>query len=462
MTCMNVNRSRAGRAKIRRARLVRLVVLLLAASAGVLSTGCGSLLDVTDPDTLPPDVNTANGAITLAQGAIGDFAVAIDGDFELDFDGQILISELLTDLWMHSGTFPTRQEVDRRRIESRNNTLNDTFLILQRARAAAERAIVALLQFSPDDPLIGEMRGLSAYVYVNAGENYCSGVPFSSLDPEPVFGPPIPTQAIFDSAIVRFDAALTSPAVTPEVTNLASIGKGRALLNQARFAEAAAAVAAVPAEFRFENEHSDNSSRQQNDIPNLNIIAERWSVANLEAGVGLAYRDAADPRVPFELDPDDGVGFDGSTEQYNLLKYPDVSAPVIVADGVEARLIEAEAALQGADVGTFLARLNDLRANLSALRPETPGTLTPLADPGTPEARVDLLFSERAFWFFGTGHRLGDLRRLVRQYGRPIDTVFPNGEYFKNGFYGTDVNLPIPIEELNNPLAQGGCINRDA
>ena len=31
---------------------------------------------------------------------------------------------------------------------------------------------------------------------------------------------------------------------------------------------------------------------------------------------------------------------------------------------------------------------------------------------------MDLLFSERAFWMFATGHRLGDMRRLIRQYGR--------------------------------------------
>ena len=72
------------------------------------------------------------------------------------------------------------------------------------------------------------------------------------------------------------------------------------------------------------------------------------------------------------------------------------------------------------------------------------------------------MFSERAFWFFGTGHRLGDLRRLVRQYGRPAESVFPTGLYFKGGTYGPDVNLPIPSQEANNPLAPSGCIDRDA
>jgi hypothetical protein len=71
------------------------------------------------------------------------------------------------------------------------------------------------------------------------------------------------------------------------------------------------------------------------------------------------------------------------------------------------------------------------------------------------------MFRERAFWLFGTGHRLGDLRRLVRQYGRGSETVFPTGNYFKGGLYGTDVNIPVPFEERNNPNFTG-CLDRGA
>jgi hypothetical protein len=57
------------------------------------------------------------------------------------------------------------------------------------------------------------------------------------------------------------------------------------------------------------------------------------------------------------------------------------------------------------------------------------------------------------------------MRRLVRAapagYGRPADSVFPNGAYHKGGSYGSDVNLPIPIEEENNPNSEG-CLDREA
>jgi hypothetical protein len=75
---------------------------------------------------------------------------------------------------------------------------------------------------------------------------------------------------------------------------------------------------------------------------------------------------------------------------------------------------------------------------------------------------VNLLFAERARWLWLTAHRLSDLRRLVRQYGRPVDTVFPFGPYFKIQFptYGTDVNFLVPVDELNNPNFTQ-CIDRN-
>jgi hypothetical protein len=133
---------------------------------------------------------------------------------------------------------------------------------------------------------------------------------------------------------------------------------------------------------------------------------------------------------------------------------------MVLADGVEARLIEAENQLAQNDVVGYLATLNALRA-ASGL------TLAPLADPGTPEARLRLLFHERGFWMYLTNHRLGDLRRLTRSvanggYGLATNTVFPSGAYTGRGggVYGTDVNFPIPVEEDNNPKFHG-CIDRN-
>jgi len=116
--------------------------------------------------------------------------------------------------------------------------------------------------------------------------------------------------------------------------------------------------------------------------------------------------------------------------------------------------------------GTWLAKLNALRAQVRTLMTAryanyatnnpnsfvTNSTLAPLADPGTQAAREDLMFRERAFWLFGTGHRLGDLRRMIRQYGRGAETVFPTGTWHKGGPIGPDVNLVVAFREEQNSL----------
>jgi len=78
-------------------------------------------------------------------------------------------------------------------------------------------------------------------------------------------------------------------------------------------------------------------------------------------------------------------------------------------------------------------------------------------------ADVDLLFQERGYWLFLTGHRQGDLRRLVRVYGRDPERVYPTGRYpGAFNIYGTDVTAPIPgAERLSNPLFTG-CRSRGA
>ena len=53
--------------------------------------------------------------------------------------------------------------------------------------------------------------------------------------------------------------------------------------------------------------------------------------------------------------------------------------------------------------------------------------------PAAKDAAIDLLFREKAFWTFGRGQRLPDLRRLVRQYGRTDDQVFPTGRTSRAG-----------------------------
>lgn len=434
-------------------RMTVLSALLTSASA------CG-LLDTDQPNIIDPnEINSPEGAQALALGALADFTFAKDGDGTQFEDGLILASGLLSDEFEHSTTPPSQQEVDQRTTADINPTLSDVYRNLHKARAGLENAAAALRQFlvAPDETTdIAEMRALAGYTYVYFGETFCSGVPFSRVSGDSlIFGNPLTTTQVFDTALARFDEALAEPGLAVDdgtITNLATVGRARALLNLGRFAEASAAVAGVvPTEFVYATEHAESPLRLQNAIFSY-TNSGLWSVSDAEGGVGLPYRTAADPRVPY-FDTED-TGLDLITAQFNLLKYPDASAPVPVGDGIEARLIEAEVQLQGSDLAGMTTTLNDLRAAFPDL------LLDPLAEPGTQDEGVDLLFAERAFWLYATGHRLGDMRRLLRQYGRTEDTVFPTGDYHKGGSYGTDVNLPLPIEEENNPNSSG-CIDRN-
>jgi hypothetical protein len=418
---------------------------------------------VDDPDVLLPDaLNTREALPTVRSGVIGNFQVAFSGGADLQnggHEGQINVSGLLSDEYISAETFPDRIGVDQRIILPGNASMKGVFLDLSRVRAFSDFASARYNSFPEEQGGVGhaEVLSLGAFTYILFGENYCSGVPFSVLedDGSVSFGDPLTRDETLEQAVAKLDSAIAFATALEdaEQLNLARVGKARALLDLGRFAEAGAVAAEVPDGFQYLIQGSANSTRQNNGIWNYTLNNNGFSVADEEGGNGLPFVSAQDPRVP-TLDIED-FGFDGSTPFIAQQKYPDPTADVVLADWIEARLIQAEAALRAGDAGTSLATLDALRQSGA----QTP--LAPLTDPGTEAGRVDLLFGERAFWLYLTSHRLGDLRRLVRQYGRDPESVFPTGEYHKSGNYGTDVNFPVSGDERNNPNFTE-CIDRSA
>jgi hypothetical protein len=160
-----------------------------------------------------------------------------------------------------------------------------------------------------------------------------------------------------------------------------------------------------------------------------------------------------DVRVPWVAGTgSQAVGFDNETPLFLQEKFVSWDDDVPLASGIEAQLIIAESQYNSGDVAGMLTTLNGLRTTVG---------LADLVDPGTDTAREDMLFEERARWLFGTAHRLGDLRRMIRQYGRTEDGVFPTGTFFKGGVYGDDVNFPIHNDETFNPNFES-CLDRGA
>lgn len=437
-------RYRDSRTGERRTILPRIVLTALAVS--LPAAGCSDLLEVQDPSMAKPETLTGrDGLPALHAGAVGDFQVAFSGNTA--DEGYVNLIGLFTDELHHTETFPDRLNIDMRQVEPREGTQLDNYRNLHRARGSAERAIAAFEEFGDPDSDAdanqwAEVLNLAGYTYALFGENFCSGVPFSKVNADGSFeyGPALTTAQIYAQAVEYFEAALELENAPGNMKHLARVGKARVLLNQGDFSGAATLVNDVPTSFVYRIEHSENSSRQQNGIWNFQTNARRWGVSDREGINGLPFRSAKDPRVPVAAAP--RAGFDNISAMYDQLKYPARTSPVVLADGIEARLIEAEAALKAGDVPTWLAKLNELRATVDGL--------DDLTDPGEAD-RLSLHYQERGFWLFLTGHRLGDMRRLVSVWNQSVDKVYPVGDHLKGSPYGTDLSFPIPLDERNNP-----------
>ena len=440
----------------------------VAALSAVAACNTDKLLKVTDVDVVSPSVLVGRSVLPSAlAAAIGDFGVAYAGSG--GSEGQAQIAGLFTDELINAESFPTRIEVDQRDVNPVNGTMLTIFRDIARARATADGVSARFQEFDNKNPSYAEVQSLGGYSRVILAENYCSGVPISSpnADGSFTYGKPQTTVELLQQSIAKFDSAISvataAGAAAGTQLNLARLGKARALLDLGQYAAAGTVAAAIPSTLRYVIFHSENSGRQNNGIFSFAQVGRRFAVPNSEGVNGLPFASAADPRVPTYRA---SIGFDGVTPLIVTTKYSSRSAPTPLAEGAEARLIEAEAALQAGNSALYLQKLNEARAAATTYPLAVGGVaqapLAPIAAaPATRDAQVDLLFQERAFTLFLTSHRLSDLRRLVRQYGRSEATVFPTGAYFKGGVYGKDVNIPVPFEEQNNPEFKG-CLDRKA
>ena len=455
----------------------------------VLAACSVGLTDVPDPSTIidPKVVQTQAGAVGLYRGSVTSFANVFGGEpvsQSADFiqrgysyalaDG-FAGDEFTTQAFDGTGEFFMQRLVD----PAAGVNLLQPYSDMHTTRLYIDQAIGALRQYGTTTPpaLIGELFALKGYLYLMFGEMYCSGVPFSRAiyNGDIVLGKPESTSDMFNTAIAQFDTAIAVATDSARIRQLAYVGEARALVDLARFTDAAAVVTPtnVPTTFTYTLTYTTQG------FPNYFNVATTQSFAgpgqlymgDRLGGNGLPYVEAGDPSS-VAPDPrvlwvgvasDNPFGPPGSPEPIPA-KYLTGSASIVLAGGVEARLIEAEAALQTRDIAGWATILNDLRQNAaSAPIPPLPADSTTTA---SDTLRENVMFRERAFWLYGTGHRLGDMRRLVRQYHHAQQAVFPVGNMFPgqsgvNMFYANYTNFVPPMSELDNNPYYHGCLNRD-
>jgi len=462
-----------------RRRVAGILALSLIALLGACSA-TDTLLEASDPDLIDPaDAQTAEGALALYFGALGRLRTMTGGG-----ESAWLFGGLLADEWSTSSTFVQNDEVDQRSAQTNNGTVTTIFRNIFRTRTSSNQAIAALKTFRPTETRrLAEMYFARGFAEMQAAQDFCNGIPLSDGNVfefgEIVYGTPKPVADVFRSSVASYDSALSIVTGTDtgsvSVRNASRIGKARAQLGLGLIAEAAATVAGIPTTFTYNNTFATTSG--DNILWSQPASATRYTVAdslegnarNLLVRNAIPFFSARDPRVPVAytiasnrrdtVKAQDGLTFIRRTTLWAR------TTPVPVVSGLDARLIEAEGRLKANDIPGMLDILNALRAAPPKLGEVQPGVMASLTDPGTLDAQVNLYFREKAFWTFSRGQRLGDLRRLIRQYGRTPENTFPVGIHYRGGTYGTDVNLPVPQAEQNNPNVgtdRATCTDRNA
>jgi len=451
-------------------RTVSGLLLVFSASA------CHGLLDVSDPTVVrDQDVADASGADARRQNVVSI----------LDFNAPMLAEEVarFTDEWVRDtpvGGFDYLDRRDSQAYEQQRGTNDNHLGLWDQVYWQTSIAIPAVRAYTPDSlksDFLGQLYGIRGYSALQIAEDICSGLPLDdvSADNQPIFTGPLSTDSVLVVANAQLDSAVKYAHDTTRFITLARVAKGRALLDQGKYAEAAAVVAPVATSDMYATTGSNNLMGQDMTFRPWNRGGFNYAAGDAEGVNGLPFVSAHDPRIPTVVGGARAtIPSDTLYRASNLTR----SAPMVLASGIEARLIEAEAALH-AGQGSWLSTLNVLRTDGTFTTAPNPndasltdttwnaGTggyagLAPLADPGTADARVDLLYRERAFWLYSTGHRLGDLRRLVKNYGRNPETVFPTGAFVLGGTYQGATAIPFILasQRQSNPYITTGCTTR--
>src|SRR5262245_46128759 len=426
------------------------------------------LLEPQNPGIIGPEqASSPTAADALRKGVVGRLR-----SMTQSAGGAWMEAGLLADEWKSSNTFFQHQEVDRRSIAANNSQISPIYEAYHGARGAAYTAIDGLTTYLPTPLYLAQMWFTIGFAELQLGEYFCNGIPLGkTVGGQAVYSQPYTNAEVFQIAITHFDSALAFINTATDTASLTvsygiRIAKARALIQLDKHAEAATLVAPGPTGWRWWFTYATTSG--DNGLWNYNNSVKRFTVGDSFDIGGLVqnalpFASARDPRVPVQgtsVNSSLGVGFDNATPFITQQLWPGRSDPVPFLSGVDARLIEAEAKLQANDIAGMMTTMNALRAAPQLLGAISSPAMAALPTPATKDAATTVYFREKAFWQFSRGYRLADLRRLVRQYGRSQDRVYPNGQFFKGQTYQQDVNFPVTTGELNNPNFSA-CLDRN-
>ena len=434
------------------------VVLGLSACEGILRVDEAGIIEFQDLEAGGP-----TSVPTIVNGMVGTYQEAVDD--------IIRYTALLTDEMITSGTFETRLEVDRRRVQVNNSTLTGAmYTPLHQARMQADTT-VELLQTRLSDPAFAEveselLEGMAlAKLYGGLsrlwlGELYCWSI-LTGMFPET--SPLMPDARMAQALTLLLDAEARAATEGLQDIRLAAIlGQARAHLWLGNYSLAATLAAAVPRDFAYWVEYSHNDPSQFNEMYMFtwgDIQTIRWTVGDGSTPTRGSERwehlDEFQALQLLEVDPPDLDAFTSSIPVVLQKLYSEADASVLAASGIEALLIRAEAAVRSGQTMMAEQWLNDLRSDYSfraTVRwnvepPDSANALQPLTLTGDLTSDVKTVADERARELWLTGDRLTTSRRLRLDPTVAID-LFPPVKSAIGG--GDDIAFPIVQLELDN------------
>jgi starch-binding outer membrane protein, SusD/RagB family len=369
--------------------------------------------------------------------------------FECAFGAYIMTAGALGYELIISGTGSSQYPMDQRTLTDKapygtsdSCSLNGLYVPVSTARWMADDLRTKLdgawkgENIANRPEMIGTLAAVSGYSLTLLGEGMCS----AALD----LGPEMTPKQLFEEAVKRFDVVLAAGA-SASITNLARVGKGRALLNLGDKTAAANAVRAVPPGFVYSTTHSNAVPDRRNPVYYA-ISVSRNPVVDGRYYYGLTWKGVADRRVPV-TNPGTLKAADNLVPRWTQTKYPNESAPLPVARYAEAQLIIAEA--EGGQTAVNIINALHTAAGLPPFDPAVDKTPGPF---GTDYIRNQIV-EERKREFFLESHHLGDFRRYNLPQLPAAGTVYP---WTGGGFYGDARCFPLPAsEKASNPNLAG-------
>ncbi len=378
---------------------------------------CSDFLEVEDPGRYTDDaLNTPTALEAVANGVENDVLVLVDD--------MALAQGLLSDEYMHTGTWTEWEAIDNGEGRPGNSSDYGVQAAMSQRRTAAQSAQARFLRVLGDTANRTEI--MARVLAAEAWSDLLLGMHNCESPPAPGEAP-VSDVEMYKLAIPIFTRAIevARAARSTAYEQFATAGRARANLLAGNLAAALIDAQTLPDNFSFTAKFSDTPG-PQNAIATLThpsrlkaggLDQVHWSKVDTIAGfIRDPWTNQHDRRLKFSH-PARALGADGTTPHFAEEKFPLVTDDIPMTHGWEMRLIEAEVYMKQGNLAKAMELLNKVRANASL----NPVTGTALAD-----VQRYLLW-ERFAQLFLEGHRANDLARfgLARTLGANRASRFP-------------------------------------